>query len=166
MHSRLYCIRIEGESSEEDINNTISDVINDERVYDTNGIDYFSEMEGSSFNEQLKYYKERLKKDFDSQIVFSNGNKITITKEALTKYWKERMDEIVKFVNSRTAEEFVKDEYLFKCIFNDEHPKYLSAYCGYLENEHETFMTLFNYMRYNKLDSVTYEVVRIFDYHF
>jgi hypothetical protein len=166
MHSKLYVVKFDKDTIE-DLDLLIADVDTDE-TRQRNGLDYIDELDDDQSEKQFEYLHTRLSNEFCDKLNVDNvNNSITFTLDNLKNYWNRKIDDVYKYLEENNSiDTFVRNFYNLKCLIDDDHPKYLSTWSFYLEGESEFFRSLVNKMIYEKLDSLTVTIYKIYDYHF
>lgn len=166
MHSNLYVVKFDKDTPD-DLDLLIANV-DTENTLKCNGLDYIYELNDIQSEKQFEYLHTRLSNEFGNKLnVDSMNNSITFTLDNLKNYWNRKIDDVYKYLEENNSiDTFVRNFYNLKCIIDDGHPKYLSTWNYYLEGESDFFRSLVNKMIYEKLDSLTVTIYKIYDYHF
>lgn len=206
MHSKLYAVRLNNEYAP-DLVDQVKGLI-DEYPYDSQEIDYFQTMEELSYmgnsavdpqveGQQLrevciKSLTNRLCNEYFAYRL--DKNKVKFTRKGMEKYFSNKIEEILEYVNSFRTKEYsnsvwskfkhwlfgTKLPYTYKYdtvgfvnnmyhlqygIVNEEDPKFYSTYT-YMVGESEFIKALYGKMNFEKIDEIEVEVVDVWDYHF
>lgn len=166
MHSNLYVVKFDDDILE-DLDLLIAGVDTDDTLQ-SNGLDYVDELDDAQSEKQFEYWHTRLSNEFGGKLNVDDINKsITFTLDNLKNYWNRKIDDVYKYLEENNSiDTFVRNFYNLKCLIDDDHPKYLSTWTSYLEGESEFFRSLVEKMIYEKLDSLTVTIYKIYDYHF
>lgn len=159
MHTRMTVLKDPNESID-NIENVINDYWESEDVnlserYD---IDYYTQV-------NIEQGIDILKHNFDVKYN-KQTEEVTFTLKGVVKYFYRVIREINTFmIENKPVDRFVEHLYSLQLAVQPEHPKVLTSYGG-LDDMIEFARTLYQRMRHDHIESITYKVYKCYDYHF
>ena len=178
----MYAIKFDFEKiDKETLQDQVVDMI-ENYPYGSGEIDYFQSIDelvgmSHSSNNQETLSGQELREKFINGLVDRlcaeyyaekvSPNKVKFTLENIEKYFSKNMDEAIDFIKKfkNDVSGFVMNHYhLTHSILDEEFPKYYSEY-AYLEGEAEFIRTIYNKMRYDRVNEIEVEILDVWDFH-